>query len=143
MRTFLLLLIFFSSVLISGCATEANFKAMLETWEGSHVDSLVSSWGPPASSYPLSSGGQVLEYKLQASGTIPITTPTTQTTYHSGNVNAYGGGYNSYGNYSGTSTTHGSQTTYYNYTSWCNIRLTVNSSGYIERWQYQGNGCRK
>lgn len=46
----------------------------------------------------------------------PITTPTTQTTYHRGQATAYGAGgtVSAYG--TGTSTTHGTQTTYIPYT---------------------------
>lgn len=46
----------------------------------------------------------------------PLTTPTTQTTYHTGQATAYGPGgtVNAYG--SGTSTTYGSKTTYIPYT---------------------------
>jgi membrane-associated protease RseP (regulator of RpoE activity) len=47
------------------------------------------------------------KYQSTVSGSIPITTPTTQTSYTSGTVNAYGGT----GTYSGTTTTYGTQTT--------------------------------
>ena len=43
---------------------------------------------------------------------IPMTTPTTSTTYSNGNVSATGTGGYANGTYSGTSTTYGSQTTY-------------------------------
>jgi len=46
------------------------------------------------------------------SGVMPITTPTTTTTYHSGSVWGNGGS----ASYSGYSTTHGSKTTYIPYT---------------------------
>ena len=49
-------------------------------------------------------------YLRTNSGTIPLTLPTTQTTYHSGSL--YGG---LSGSYSGTSTSYGSQTTYIPY----------------------------
>ena len=49
---------------------------------------------------------------------IPFTSPTTNTTYNNGTVNAYGSGGSAHGTYSGTSTTTGSQTTY--------IPITVN-----------------
>ena len=54
-------------------------------------------------------------YERTVSSSIPITTPTTSTTYHSGNATAYGAGgtVTAYG--SGTSTTYGSQTTYIPY----------------------------
>lgn len=52
------------------------------------------------------------KYTGSNSGSIPITTPTTSTTYSSGNASAYGSGGYATGNYSGTSTTYGSKTTY-------------------------------
>lgn len=51
-----------------GCATQAKFKAQMDTWVGSSADSLVTQWGPPQSSYPLTSGGKVLHYSRQSSG---------------------------------------------------------------------------
>jgi hypothetical protein len=43
---------------------------------------------------------------------VPITTPTTTTSYSNGNASAYGSGGYAHGTYSGTTTTYGSQTTY-------------------------------
>lgn len=47
------------------------------------------------------------KYQSTTTGAIPITTPTTQTSYTSGTVNAYG----ATGTYNGTTTTYGTQTT--------------------------------
>lgn len=57
----------------------------------------------------------VTEYERTVSGVLPMTTPTTQTSYTSGTVNAYGSGGSGWGNYSGTTTTYGTQTTYVPY----------------------------
>lgn len=51
------------------------------------------------------------DYKETVSGVAPMTVPTTQTSYHSGSV--YGSGMSA--NYSGTSTTYGSRTSYMPY----------------------------
>lgn len=52
-------------------------------------------------------------YKETKSGSIPITIPTTASSYHSGNIsNTYGG--DSY-SYNGTTTTHGTSTTHVPY----------------------------
>ena len=45
-----------------GCATTANYENILNTWVGSHVDNLVSSWGPPQGAFKLSDGSTVIEY---------------------------------------------------------------------------------
>lgn len=57
----------------------------------------------------------VAEYERTVSGVLPMTTPTTQTSYTSGTVNAFGSGGSGWGNYSGTTTTYGTQTTYVPY----------------------------
>ncbi len=61
-----------------------------------------------------------LATQLQSSRTvdIPITTPTTTTSYSNGNVSATGSGGYANGTYSGTTTTYGTQTTH--------IPITVN-----------------
>lgn len=55
------------------------------------------------------------QYAYTVSGAMPITTPTAQTSYTTGTVNAYGSGGYASGNYSGTTTTYGSQTAYVPY----------------------------
>ena len=52
--------------------------------------------------------------ELTSSSTInmPLTMPTTSTSYTSGNATAYGNGGMATGTYNGTTTTYGSQTTY-------------------------------
>jgi hypothetical protein len=52
------------------------------------------------------------QYSNTISGIVPLTVPNTQTTYHSGSI--YGSGGVS-ANYSGSSTTYGTQTTYIPY----------------------------
>jgi hypothetical protein len=51
------------------------------------------------------------KYTNTVSGAIPLTLPTSQTTYSSGTVNAVGSGGFATGTYNGTSTTYGTQTT--------------------------------
>jgi hypothetical protein len=51
-------------------------------------------------------------YTNTISGMMPMTLPDTQTSYHSGSIYGSGGGF---ANYSGTSTTYGSRTTYMPY----------------------------
>lgn len=51
-------------------------------------------------------------YTNTVSGSMPLTLPNTQTSYHSGSIYGSGGGY---ANYSGSSTTYGTSTTYMPY----------------------------
>lgn len=130
---------------VGGCATTANYEKILQSWVGAHVDRLVTSWGPPQSSFRLSDGAQVLEYTNQRTvqgGGYTYTQP--QTTYHSGSASAYGtyGGYAS-GTYSGTSTTYVQrQTPVYNIPLTCKTRFTVNPQGIITNWAWEGNNCK-
>ena len=52
------------------------------------------------------------QYTNTVSGSVPLTVPNTQTSYHSGSIYGSGGGYASY---SGSSTTYGTSTTYMPY----------------------------
>jgi hypothetical protein len=132
-------------VLTVSCATTANYEKILDTWLGSSVDNLIASWGPPQGSYTLSNGESVIEYIRQ--GSLPIggyTYTVPQTTYHSGNVSAYGSrGSYAYGNYFGTSTTYvQKQTPVYNISLVCRTSFWIDGNGFIKRWQWQGNHCK-
>ena len=128
-----------------GCATTANYEAALNSWVGVNADQLVSKWGPPQNTFPLSSGGRVLEYSKQRSiqtGGYTYTTPVT--TYNSGNVNVYGsGGGSAYGNYTSSSTTYiEKQTPIQTWNMNCATRFTVDASNIIRSWAWEGNDCR-
>ncbi len=130
-------------VIFTGCATTANYEKILTTWVGSHVDNLVSSWGPPQGAFQLSDGSSVIEYIRSRNAQIGGYTYTApQTTYHSGSASAYGTGGSAYGTYSGTSTTYvQKQTPTYNINLMCKTRFTVNQQGIITKWSWQGNNC--
>jgi hypothetical protein len=139
------LLATFSAILLGSCATTANYEKILNSWVGSSVDNLVSSWGPPQSSFELSDGGKVIEYvnarNVQFGG---FTYSNPQTTYHSGTASAYSNyGKSAYGSYSGTSTTYTNETTpIQNIAMSCKTRFTLNRSGKITKWSWQGNDCK-
>lgn len=139
-----LIVILVVALLVSGCATRAGFKKMADSWLGAHVDTLVSSWGPPHRSYPLSDGGQVLEYTSQRNIRIGgYTQVVPQTTYHRGSASAYGSGGYASGTYSGTSTTYVQRRSpAYNVAMSCVIRFAVSESGYINAWNARGNDCK-
>ena len=132
-------------LLISSCATTANYEVILNSWMGAPVDVLVNSWGPPQSSFPLSNKGHVIEYVRK--GNAPIggfTYYEPQRTYHSGSVSAFSNyGTTAFGTYSGTSTTYvQKQTPVYNIHLVCRTRFTVDPNGAISTWQWEGNNCR-
>ena len=121
------LLTLFAVIILSGCATTANYEKILNTWVGSPVDNLVMSWGPPQNSYDFSNGGKVIEYTALRSvmmGGYSYTSP--QRIY-----------------YSGTSTRYvRRQTPRYNIALSCQTRFTINSAGIITKWSWQGNDCK-
>lgn len=55
------------------------------------------------------------KYQNTVSGSIPITTPTAQTSFTNGTASAYGTGGYATGTYTGTTTTYGTQTSYVPY----------------------------
>lgn len=131
-------------LLLVGCATTANYEKLLQSWVGSSADNLVMRWGPPASSYPLSNGGRVLEYSdqrnIQLGG---YTTTVPQTTYTTGTANIHGTGGSANGTYSGTSTTYVQKTTpVQNIAMQCITRFTVDAQGTITNWAWQGDDCK-
>lgn len=132
-----------AALLLAACATTGKYKAVLDSWVGSSADSLVSSWGPPDSSYRLSDGEQVLQYSRGGNLHMPGYSYTTpQTTYENGTVSAYGTNGSGYGNYSGTSTTYVQHHTQgFDIQLSCVTRFTVNASGIITHWAFQGNNC--
>jgi hypothetical protein len=125
---------------ITSCATSANYTKILKTWEGAPTDALISSWGPPQSSFPLRNGGEVLEYVRQGSMVVPGQTYyVPQTDYHSGSV--YGPGYHR--SYSGTYRTYVPRTTPdYEVQLICITRFTINPEGRIINSHWEGNNCK-
>lgn len=120
---------------LSGCATSAKYKALLDTWLGSSEDALITSWGPPQSVYTMSNGKKCIEYNRETNmqmGGYTYTTP--QTTYYNGTVgNAF---------YSGTATQYVTQQApVYNVPLWCKTSFIVDSCGAVESWRYEGNHC--
>lgn len=125
---------------LSACA---SYDKKLDTWIGSPISALVSSWGPPASSFTLPDGSQVIEYSRSGSmqvGGYSYMTP--QTTQHNGTINTYGNNGYANSNYTGTSTTYVEQKTpTTNINLNCKTRFTVSRQGVITNWAWEGNNC--
>jgi len=111
------LFIFFFALILCSCSTTANYKKTLDTWNGTHIDKLVSSWGVPQRSYELSTGGTVIEYirshSSQSGGFfmplpgVPMAMISSTTT-----------------------------------TLWCKTIFTVDPNGFILNSHFEGNNCR-
>lgn len=136
---------FFSLALfLGGCATSANYEKILNSWVGAYDSQLVSAWGPPQNSYISNDGKRFLEYSSHTN--IPFggyTYITPQTTHHNGVVNVYNNiGDSTYAVYSATSTSYlQKQAPIQNISLNCITRFSVNSSGIITDWTWQGNNC--
>lgn len=112
---------------ISGCATQAKYKAVLDSWIGKPEQSLVDAWGYPANQMTAPNGNKV--YVYSSSGQIVM--PTTTTT----NAHVTGYGNSAYG--TATTTSYGGQVINLGCTTYFEIY-----GGTVVRWNYQGNNCK-
>ena len=113
----------------TGCATTANYERILGSWVGADADQLVRAWGPPASSFPLSNGGQIFVYDRRVSSTHTTPVQVQQ------NPGMFIG--NTY--YPGQTTVTGGQT--YNINHSCRTQFEVDSANRIVSWRWEGNSC--
>ena len=126
-------------LLVLGCAsTGGRYETKLQSWVGASGDSLISNWGRPQSTYPLSGGAVVLEY-VRSSDVCFGGCVKYETTNHSGTTTVTSQqGNASTGTYSGTSTRKVAAPENAVHFE-CRTRFTVNSAGVITNWSYQGN----
>ena len=117
------------TLVTGGCATRANYEKILNSWVGAPVDNLVRSWGPPASSYRLQSGGQILVYDSRSSQT--MMTPMQ--------VQQAPGTFVGSTHYPGPTTVTGGQV--YTIHRWCKTQFEVSEGGAVRNWRYEGNDC--
>jgi hypothetical protein len=113
---------------LSGCATNAKFQASLNSWVGQPAQSLVDSWGYPASQMTAPNGNTVYVYQRSGSFVMPSTTTTNASATAYGNQ-AYG---------TATSTTSGGNVI----NMACTTYFELDSSQTIVTWHAQGNNCR-
>ncbi len=111
-------------LVLAGCATTANYEAMLNSWMGLPEVELVSGWGPPIQAYEVG-GKKFLTYSSQRNVYVPGVAPTLQTTF--------------VGNTAYTSSIGGSPSQ--------NIGLACRTTFEIQydkvrSWKYEGNDCK-
>jgi hypothetical protein len=111
------------TLILTACATTANYEKILNTWVGEDELNLVRKWGPPQQSYE-TSGHRFLVYTNDQNVFIPGQAPTYQT--------------NVIGNTAYTSSYGGTPATNINYT--CTTTFEV-ADGKILTWSYRGNNC--
>lgn len=55
---------------LSGCATAAKYQAVLDSYSGSDIDVLITSWGPPTSTYKKPNGQTLYTYVKDNGGVV-------------------------------------------------------------------------
>lgn len=116
-------LIVLASLTLTACATEANYRKVLDSWLGQSEQSLIGKWGPPQGFYE-TGGTRYLTYSERRDVFIPGTAPSYQTSF--------------VGSYAYTRPVGGTSPMLLNRN--CQTTFTV-SNGYIASYQYQGNNC--
>jgi ABC-type uncharacterized transport system auxiliary subunit len=113
---------------LAGCATQGKYKAKLDTWIGSPIDSLVASWGYPSGQITAPNGNTVYVYERHGGFVMPTTTTT--------NARVTGYGNTAYGQ--ATTTSYGGQ--YIDMS--CRTFFEVAPDRRIVSWRYEGNACK-
>ncbi len=115
----IILTLLFAIGFISGCST---MNGIVSSWEGQHIDSVISQWGYPDEQRDLR-GRTLYIWQHNKSFYIPQSSTTT------GSI--YGNSLYARTSYSGGYTMHGS----------CTRILEVDQRGCVVRWEWSGNNC--
>ena len=109
------------ALLLTACATTAQYETRLARWDGQPLDDLVLAWGPPQSSYTLRDGRQVVEYQRQQlirrPGRSMLTAPRVFYLLDEMEDDYI--------------------------LLQCRTRFTVDAQGIIQNWAWDGNDCRE
>ncbi len=132
----MVLMLVCASLGLVACTTFEDIQRGLDDLRGSPISLLINKIGYPNGQ--MNVAGKKL-YIWDSSQTVSYTMPVT--TYNTGTVNAYGAYGNSYGTYSGTSTSYVPQTANYR----CKITVEVDSNERIVGFSGDGNvgGCQR
>jgi len=109
------------ALILAACATEENYRKIMDTWVGAPESRLVDKMGPPTGFYERD-GARYLTYTRQSTRLIPGTPPKIGTNYVTGEAETYGG------------------TDPYTVTDTCATTFLV-EKGVVTRYQYRGNDC--
>lgn len=115
-------------VLLSACATTANYQQMVNQWQGKDVQHLVRVWGEPDAMTQAPNKSRVYMYKHQYLQTMPPPPgPTTNFTTVNGTP-TYGSGFT--GGFAGKTTV-----------LYCRTWFEINPQGIVVGTHFQGNNC--
>lgn len=116
-------------VILTGCATRANYEKILNSWVGAPAENLVRSWGAPISTFRMSSGNEIYIYDKRRSTVVTMPVQVQQ------NPGIFVG--NMY--YPGQTMVTGGQVIPIHLS--CRTEFEVNQTGTIVRWRHEGNAC--
>lgn len=109
--------------LFAGCSGAfGTMDGIMQSWEGSHIDKVISQWGYPSGERQVASHRLLIWTKNQQVR-FPSQTQLTGSTY--GNT------------FYGTATTYGGGMV----AASCDRILEIDDRGYVTRWQWEGNNC--
>lgn len=97
----------------TACATTAKYEAKLNSWVGSDVSALMTSWGAPSATFDMPNGNKMYIYSFE-------------------------GGTQTFANYNQFT----NQAYAYNVTYWCKTTFITGSDNKILTWKWEGNSCR-
>jgi len=117
------------ALLLSACATTANYEKSLNSVLGAHADYLMRSWGVPQRSFQMPGGNTVYVYERSSQYTTPVTVAPGQTTQYTVGNTTY--------MTMGPSTVSGGAIQY----STCRTEFEADPSGRLVRWRWEGNAC--
>lgn len=132
-KRYFLVLVTMWLLFASGCATEAKFRNMLTSYENHSIRTAIKDWGVPSGKY-VDGDRTYYTWLKSRNSSVPVYTPSYQTSHHSGNAGPY--------SYSGTSTSYGGSYQNVPVHEWCEVTLVTDSStNRIIDWSYRGNAC--
>ena len=129
-------------VVLAGCAgfaTREGLEQLLRSWEGSDVNELITSWGPPTRTDELPNGSKMYTYVRSGNYTTPTYVTPVRTTPSHTTVNVYGN--TAYATTTPGVTTGGQVFGGQTYSMYCSVSFTTDRSSRIVTWRYEGNAC--
>ena len=126
-----LFLVSLLTLVFVGCATNAKYSNVLDSWGGVHVDELTTSWGSPDQSSTVADGRQIIEYEqqenVQSGGHTYVSTIVTMGATPHGGMR---------------SSEVQKQAPVRDVSLWCKTTFIANSSGIITSATSEGNNCK-
>jgi hypothetical protein len=111
------------TMMITSCSGGfGTMKRIMTSWEGAHLDQVISQWGYPHAEQTIA-GRKVYIWDRNVTVTMPSTTSGTGSVIgNTVNISSttFGGGTSTWG---------------------CRRILEVNDSNYVVAWQWSGNNC--